>query len=1083
MRGPDAPTGGRRRASQVSMPAQASARAGVSHDGEPRRFSLANWSVSTRLAALCAMASVLGLVFGGLRISDAVDTSDTYAHTVQLAVVGNRITALAQAMEDERDRAVGFMALLTLQSTAEGNNSGGNKAGPQVLATLNADVKQEQAELASAESTTNGAAASAQTAIEGIGAGFPASIQSKAAKALNQIAYIPQLRLAFSGSQPVQNLEPATQLIGSYSGIMTILFTLDDEITTGSGDVVLGDDVRALSALSETEDQASQQRAILYGALLESALNDAGQNQKQAFNNIGGPTALGNFGGTDALTAAQSLESADQQSFEAVASTSLTQALLASSDSHAAGSANQIEDWTIIADDPTVIFPLAGGLLDLGFTNTAGAPSAWYTDMSAIIDGMRGVDNSLADQIVARSQLLQHQAFESELITAVAVVLAVLLVLLATALVARSMVNPLRRLQRDALEIATVKLPERVAAAASGSELAEADPAAFSRVEPIGVQTTDEIGAVARAFDQVHAEAVRLAGTEAQLRSNLNAMFISLSRRSVPLIDRLSRMIDNFEQNEDDPDQLSHLFSMDHLVTRMRRNSENLLVLAGEEPVRKWSEPVPLTDVARAAAAEIEQYGRVALTVQPGVMVSGQSAADVVHLLAELLENATLFSPRNTQVQVAAADAPGGGVLIEIRDEGVGVSTSRLAEMNWRLDHPPGVDVSVSRHMGLFAVSRLAARRGIRVRLRAGAPQGLTALVWLPGTLTSHEQPPTVGMHSRPQPQDVSLGEEMAFADALPADVDLQRASARHGGRHRLGLLGSAGPEEGAGAGRGYATADSGYASANGEQAANGGGYANGGGNGYANGNGNGYANGGGNGHTNGNGNGNGYANGGGYAAAGNGYASSSASGGQAGPGNGRAAGGEQRAQRSVWFAAKTPSSASAQAPSGGDEQAPAPGGNGWGQGDADWSTGGRLAGGAHYAGAYSAELAARAAGGGQSGEAELPQTRAGLPRRVPQANPGFTGQPPGRDASPESAPVLGAPPGAGPQGPRSPFSPAGGQRQDAQQAPRRRSAEEARSRVAGFQLGSRDAAQAGGNTWAAFSRGEDPPYPQPPAR
>ena len=382
-------------------------------------------------------------------------------------------------------------------------------------------------------------------------------------------------------------------------------------------------------------------------------------------------------------------------------------------------------------------------------------------------------------------------------------------------------------LQREALEIATVKLPERVAAAASGAELAESDPAAFNRVEPIGVQTTDEIGRVARAFDQVHAEAVRLAGTEAQLRSNLNAMFISLSRRSVPLIDRLSRMIDSFEQNEDDPDQLAHLFSMDHLVTRMRRNSENLLVLAGEEPVRKWSEPVPLTDVTRAAAAEIEQYGRVALTVQPGIMVSGQAAADVVHLLAELIENATLFSPRNTQVQVAAADAPGGGVVIEILDEGVGVSAGRLAEMNWRLDHPPGVDVSVSRHMGLFAVSRLAARRGIRVRLRAGAPQGLTALVWLPGTLISHEQPQTVGMHSRQPVEGVALADDMIFAEALPAGGDpLQRTSSRHGGRHRLGLLASAGPEEALPAGRGYAAESGGYAAAENGHAAAGNGHA-----------------------------------------------------------------------------------------------------------------------------------------------------------------------------------------------------------------------------------------------------------------
>ena len=1032
MRGPDTPTDGRRRASQISMPVQASARAGTPRDGEPRRFSVANWSVSTRLAALCAMASVLGLVFGGLRISDAVDTSNAYTRTVQLSVIGTKITALAQAMEDERDLSAGTMALTMLLA-----GSVSDKAGPLVVASLNTQLGQQNAQLVRAERVTNAAAKSAATAVGGIGSAFPASIQSKAANVLVQIAYIPGLR---AGAPTEQQLlagvaaEQPDQVIDGYSGVLSILFALDNEITTGSGDVALGDDVRALSWLSQAEDQASQQRAILYGALFDSALNNAGTDKKP-FNNVGGLTALGNFGGLDALITAEDLQFADQQSFQAVATTAQTQAFLDSQGGVATQNAQLIENLVTTAGDPTVIFPLAKGIPGIGYTNAATAAGGWYGDMSATIDGTRGVDNQLADQIVARSQQLQHQAFESAVVTALAVALAVLLVLLAASLVARSMVNPLRRLQRDALEIAAVKLPARVAAAASGAELAETDPAAFNRVEPIGVQTTDEIGRVARAFDQVHAEAVRLAGTEAQLRSNLNAMFISLSRRSVPLIDRLSRMIDSLEQSEDDPDQLSHLFSMDHLVTRMRRNSENLLVLAGEEPVRKWSEPVPLTDVARAAAAEIEQYGRVALTVQPGIMVSGQSAADVVHLLAELLENATLFSPRNTQVQVAAADAPGGGVLIEIRDEGVGVSASRLAEMNWRLDHPPGVDVSVSRHMGLFAVSRLAARRGIRVRLRAGAPQGLTALVWLPGTLTSHEQPPTVGLHSRQPVEGVLLADEMAFAEAIPSEGDLlQRASSRQIGRHRLGLLAANGDEP---------LGDRGYATA---------------GNGYANG-------------------GNGYAN------ADSGYAVSGSP--RAVAGNGRGDAAEQR-QRSVWFAAKTPSSAAGEDRGDGDDQSPSSG-NGWGHGQqaqAEWSSAGRLTAGAHYAGAYSAELAARAAGDEQDA-APAPQTRAGLPRRVPQATAGSAGQPPadgqtaGYGASRDDAAVLGAPPGNGAQALRSPFATTGAQRQVAPQAPRRRSPEEARNRVAGFQLGSRDAAQTAGNGgWSAFSRGDDPQYP-----
>src|SRR5947207_8612038 len=194
-------------------------------------------------------------------------------------------------------------------------------------------------------------------------------------------------------------------------------------------------------------------------------------------------------------------------------------------------------------------------------------------------------------------------------------------------------------------------------------------------------------------------------------------------------------MIDSLEQNERDRRRLSHLFAMDHMVTRMRRNSENLLLLAGHERARKWSEPVPLTDVARAAISEIEQYNRVTLRIQPGVMVPGHAVSDVVHLLAELIENATVFSASDTQVLVAVQDLGSGGVLIQVSDSGVGVSEARLAEMNRRLDDPPAIDESVSRHMGLFAVARLAERHGVRVRLRAGTPQGLTALVWLPDSI------------------------------------------------------------------------------------------------------------------------------------------------------------------------------------------------------------------------------------------------------------------------------------------------------------------------------------------------------------
>ena len=347
------------------------------------------------------------------------------------------------------------------------------------------------------------------------------------------------------------------------------------------------------------------------------------------------------------------------------------------------------------------------------------------------------------------------------------------LVLLISTIVARSLIRPLRKLRTDALDVAGHRLPEMVRRLSQSEGTDESVD-----IEPIGVTSTDEIGEVARAFDQVHREAVRLAADEAMLRGNLNAMFINLSRRSQSLIERQLSLIDSLEQSEQDSGRLSSLFRLDHLATRMRRNSENLLVLAGHEVTRRWSQPVPLVDVLRAAISEIEQYERVVLNVQPGIVVVGQAVNDVVHLVAEIVENATTFSPEDTQVYVSGQPLSSGGVLLDITDNGVGISDQEMSHANWRLDNPPVVDVAVSRRMGLFVVGRLAARHGVRVRLRHAQAGGLTALIWLPDTVAAPEVAPPLGRLRRFEADDYG---PVPSLSAPPQASDTGRAG--HHGR------------------------------------------------------------------------------------------------------------------------------------------------------------------------------------------------------------------------------------------------------------------------------------------------------------
>lgn len=357
---------------------------------------------------------------------------------------------------------------------------------------------------------------------------------------------------------------------------------------------------------------------------------------------------------------------------------------------------------------------------------------SYFATATGTFDAYRAIEQELVDNSVAETKQIASDAQRNALVNSAIVLVALLLAFVIAGRMARSMSQSMSSLRTAAFDVAQQRLPMLV------DQLSRTEPGRVdTRVQPIPITSRDEIGEVARAFDQVHREAVRLAAEQALLRGNVNAIFTNLSRRNQGLIERQLELVTEMENSEADPDQLEKLFRMDHLSTRMRRNGENLLVLAGEEPGRRWTEPVPLVDILRAASSEVEHYERIEISGIPETEIHGQVVNDLVHLLAELLENAASFSSPQSKVRVTATRLPDGRMMIEIHDKGIGLTAEDFADINHKLANPPTVDAAVSQRMGLFVVGRLADRHGIRVQLRpSGEQAGTTSLVMLPDAIT-----------------------------------------------------------------------------------------------------------------------------------------------------------------------------------------------------------------------------------------------------------------------------------------------------------------------------------------------------------
>ena len=308
------------------------------------------------------------------------------------------------------------------------------------------------------------------------------------------------------------------------------------------------------------------------------------------------------------------------------------------------------------------------------------------------------------------------------------------LTLLVTILLGRSINRRLTELRRSALTLAQQQLPAVVARLRRGESV---DVAA--EAPPIRVGN-DEIGQVGQAIDAVRQTAIRSAIDEASIRQGVNDMFRNLARRNQSLLQRQLSVLDDMERRAVDPDVLEDLFKMDHLTTRMRRHAEGLIILSGAPPGRSWSAPVKLIDVMRGAVAEVEDYARVTASTQARTALAGSAVTDVIHLLAELIENATSLSPPFTQVRVGGENVA-NGFAIEIEDRGLGMTPQRLAELNDRLANPPDLNPANTEQLGLFVVGQLARRHRISVILRPSPYGGTTAVVLIPGDLIVDEGP------------------------------------------------------------------------------------------------------------------------------------------------------------------------------------------------------------------------------------------------------------------------------------------------------------------------------------------------------
>lgn len=567
----------------------------------------------------------------------------------------------------------------------------------------------------------------------------------------------------------------------TYSRLIENLISMREASAQFAGEFELGNRIRAAAALSRAKELLSQQRTVGHEVLIRGAYHPQLRN---------------------AFIGARSGHEQALQAFAAVATGAEQARLEAALEGPDVRQSQLYQDYLSSLDGT-----------DLG--DPPWDADGWDQVMSAHANLLRGLESELDQVIVQDANALYTAVTRRVLLEGGVLLLTLALAVLLAWSVARSMARSVRHLRQGALSVAQHGLPQAVARLRDPALAGNLSPAQIADqiAEPLPVRSRDEFGQLAEAFNAVHLAAVRTAAEQAQLRASVNTMFVNLARRSQILVDRLISHLDRLERNEQDPDRLAELFQLDHLATRMRRNDENLLVLAGADSTRVQRQPAALLDVLRAAQSEVEHYTRVEFgIVDRELQIVAHAVNDLVHLVAELLDNATSFSPPDSQVLVEARRV-GDQAVLYVEDHGLGMSEAQLAEVNERLANPPSVDVAVSRMMGLVVVARLAARHGVTVELRPGPERGTIAEVVLPANVLTPRggeatdqrggrvdgQRPALTSAPSVAPSFPPFGPASADSEPtrrgrpLPAWSDLTGAAANNGaGDYHSGLVGGA---------------------------------------------------------------------------------------------------------------------------------------------------------------------------------------------------------------------------------------------------------------------------------------------------